>query len=113
MDGPPSESLELELTDGARSGLAGAWLPCSKLFVVLALAGVLPVDALLLELKFGGISSESFDECDGGGLDSVLVSRLEFDECEERPLTAPVVDALCREPRTLCCCVDEPPGAVG
>lgn len=86
MEGPLSESLELELMEGGRSGLAGAWFPCSKLFVVLALAGVFPVVELLPLLEpaakptLGGISSDNLDECVGGGLDKVLCSRLELDD---------------------------------
>lgn len=108
MEGPPSESLEFELTDAARSGLAGAWLPCSKLFDVLTLAGVFPITVLLPELMIGGINSESLDECVGGGLDSVLFSRLELDEREERPHVAPLDEAECKELRALCGWADEP-----
>lgn len=104
MDGPPSESLEFELTEGARSGLAGAWLTCSRLFDVLALAGVFPVTELLLELIFGGISRDSLEGCVGGGLDRALFSRLELDE-SEGPLIAPLDEAVCKELRALCCCV--------
>lgn len=102
MDGPPSESLEFELTEGARSGLAGAWFTCSMLFDVLALAGVLPVAELLLEPIFGGISRDSLEGCVGGGLDRVLFSRLELDE-GEGPLIAPLDVAACKELRALCC----------
>lgn len=105
MDGPPSESLEFELMEGARSGLAGAWLTCSMLFDVLALAGVFPVTELLLEPVFGGISRDSLEGCVGGGLDRVLFSRLELDESEE-PLIAPLDVAACIELRALCCCID-------
>lgn len=87
VDGPLSESLEFELMEGGRSGLAGAWFdPCSKMFVVLALAGVFPVVVLLplpepaATPTLGGISSDSLDECVGGGLDKVLCSRLELDD---------------------------------
>lgn len=105
VDGPPSESLEFELTEGARSGLAGAWLTCSMLFDVPALAGVFPVVELLLEPIFGGISRDSLDGFVGGGLDRALVNRLELDE-SEGPLIAPLDEAACKELRALCCCVD-------
>lgn len=95
VDGLLSESLELELIEGGRSGLAGAWLPCSMLLVVLALAGVLPVAELLPELKFGGISSESLDECIGGGLERELLRRLELDDSDDRAHVAPLEDAVC------------------
>lgn len=51
---------------------------------MLALAGVVPVPAELLPPEpvatIGGINSDSLDECVGGGLDSVLCSRLELDD---------------------------------
>lgn len=106
LEGPPSESLEFELIDGARSGLAGAWAPCSKLFDVLALAGVLPVVELLLKPVFGGISRDSLDGCVGGGLDRLLLSRLELDE-SEGPLVAPLDAAECSELSALCCCCED------
>lgn len=73
------------------------------LLVVLALAGVLPVTELLPELKFGGISSESLDECIGGGLERELLRRLELDDSADRPQVAPLAGAAC----VLCSCADE------
>lgn len=75
------------------------------LLAVLAVAGVLPDVALLLEPVFGGISRDSLVGCVSGGLDRVLFSRLELDE-SEGPLIAPLDDATCKELRALCCCVD-------
>lgn len=102
VDGPLSESLEFELMEGGRSGLAGAWFPCSKLFVVLALAGVFPVAELLPlpePATLGGISSDSLDECVGGGLDKVLCSRLELDDSAagRAPLEAAAAAAECND----------------
>lgn len=100
FEGPLSESLELELIDGGRRGLAGAWFPCSKLLVVLALAGVVPVAELLLPEPaptLGGINSDSLDECVGGGLDSVLCSRLELDESAAGTALLDAVVAGCND----------------
>lgn len=109
VDGPLSESLEFELMEGGRSGLAGAWFdPCSKLFVVLALAGVFPVVILLplpepaVKPTLGGISSDSLDECVGGGLDKVLCSRLELDDSAagRAPLEAAMTAAASQNKRS-------------
>lgn len=106
MEGPLSESLEFELMEGGRSGLAGAWFPCSKLFVVLALAGVFPVAELLplpepaaANPTLGGISSDSLGECVGGGLDKVLCSRLELDDSAagRAQLEADIAEAGCED----------------
>ena len=102
VEGPLSESLEFELMEGGRRGLAGAWFPCSKLFVV---AGVFPVAELLPLLEptatptLGGISSDSLDECVGGGLDKVLCSRLELDDSAagRAPLEAATAAAGCND----------------
>lgn len=105
MEGPLSESLEFELMEGGRSGLAGAWFPSSKLFVVLAVAGVFPVAELLLlpdpvtTPTLEGMSSDSLDECVGGGLDKVLCSRLELDDSAAgiAPLEAQAATAGCND----------------
>lgn len=105
VEGPLSESLEFELMEGGRRGLAGAWFPSSKLFVVLALAGVFPVAELLLlpdpvtTPTLEGMSSDSLDECVGGGLDKVLCSRLELDDSATgiAPLEAQATTAGCND----------------
>lgn len=105
MEGPLSESLEFELMEGGRSGLAGAWFPSSKLFIVLAVAGVFPVAVLLLlpdpvtTPTLEGMSSDSLDECVGGGLDKVLCSRLELDDSAagKAPLEAQAATAGCND----------------
>lgn len=125
MEGPLSESLEFELIEGGRSGLAGAWfVPCSKLFVVLALAGVFPVVELLplpepaATPTLGGISSDSLDECVGGGLDKVLCSRLELDDSAagKAPLEAAMAaaaEAECNDELRAVDELDDETAAVG